>query len=523
VRPLVASGGDLCIKESKMTQAATIDPVVDLTTPEVDIDLVHVVDGYNPRKLMDKDKLARMASSMRKVGMLKPLLVVAVGDHFELVAGERRHKAAHDAELKKVPITVRPDGDRELMTATENSHHEDLDPVAQARTWQMVAEAHGLKTYKQIAEAVDDTTDGVGKHLRILKLPERVQGYFEEGIVPLDGERPLRDVARISPRIAECICEVAKREKVKPSRFVGDFGTLLLRVPETKFDDPPTMIPVWGTVGELVADPEAAAKLMSRLDDLWGQGSGRTHRLTFSEEEIDQARAAKVLLEYKRDGYAATQRFICDAGYADDLVERAVSRIEAQVTADRERRAKLAEESAAAAEGVDPAADEEEQEKQRKKALAKLKREEKKAEKGRQESLAHNEEAGRKLVRRHGGKACGQRAKVRFGVLVDLILEDYPQLGRGLRLVLPQLRELDGDEVKYVTADKATAYLREKAVGAATVEEGIEYLIEAIVADQVADISVLPRGQQFGPYVQLDEDELKALEPDIKAITPAAK
>jgi ParB/RepB/Spo0J family partition protein len=209
---------------------------------------------------MDKDKLARMASSMRKVGMLKPLLVVAVGDHFQLVAGERRHKAAHDADLKRVPITVRPDGDRELMTATENSHHEDLDPVAQARTWQMVAEAHGLKTYKQIAEAVDDTTDAVGKHLRVLKLPERVQGYFEEGIVPLDGERHLRDVARISPRVAECICEVARREKVKPSRFVGNFEALLLKVPETKFDNPPTMIPVWGTVGQLVTAPDVKAK-----------------------------------------------------------------------------------------------------------------------------------------------------------------------------------------------------------------------------------------------------------------------
>ncbi len=510
-----------------MTQSATIDPPVHLTTPEVDIDLVRVVDGFNPRKLMDKTKLAQMASSMGKVGMLKPLLVVPVDDHFELVAGERRLKAAQSAGLRKVPITLRTDKNRELMTAVENTQVEALDPVATARSWKMVAEAFELRTNRQIAETVDQSVDSVGAHMRLLRLPEGVQVYFAEGVVNLDAERPLREVSKISPRVAECVCEVARREKVKPSQFVDRFEELLQRVPEAKFDDPPAMIPVAGaTLDDVVVDVKLREELLGRLRDLWSHQtvSGNGTRVRFSSEQIDQARAARVLLEYK-GGHTVFSplRFICDAEFAGDLADRWVAALVKQSRKDRKDRERADQAAKAAREGVDPSATDAEQADQRRKAEAKRKREEAKASKQMARSLAFNEDIGRKIARRHG-KRTQQRADARFDVLVDLLFTAHPRLGAGLRLVLGQLRQVHGEKVTYASVEKATAYLRERIGRADSVEEKIELVVEAIVADQLADVSVLPPYKQWegGRYL-LDEKAEKALGPDVKALTPAPR
>jgi ParB/RepB/Spo0J family partition protein len=510
-----------------MTQSATIDPSADLATPEVDIDRVHIVEGYNPRKLMDKEKLAQMAESMKEVGMLKPLLVVAVDDHFELVAGERRHKAAVDAGLKKVPIIVRDDGNRELMTAVENTQQEALDPVAKARSWKMVAKARGLTTNAQIAEAVYENVDTVGAHMRLLRLPEGVQRYFAEGVVNIDAERPLRDIARTSPRVAECVCEVARREKVKPGRFVERLEDLLRLVPEAKFDDPPTMIPVFGaSLEEVVVDTERREVLLARLCDLW---SGQTVdageiRVNFAPEEIEQARAYRVLVEHKSKTYVYNPaRFICDAEFAAGLAEVWVDRLVKLAEEDRKARQESAKSAKARREGVDPSASEDEQAEQRKKAAAKRKREETKARKERARSIAFNEEIGRKISRRHGKRAA-QRAAVRFDLLAGLLFEAYPDFGSVLRLVLAQLQKPEGDKVVYATASEASDYLRDRVARADSVEEKIELLVEAVVVDQLADTSIVSASEsRRGRSLDLDEEAEKALGPDIKALTPTTE
>ncbi|HEX4730019.1 MAG TPA: ParB/RepB/Spo0J family partition protein [Solirubrobacterales bacterium] len=503
-----------------MTQVATTD----LATPEVDIDLVHVVEGRNPRRHMDPQLLERMTESIGSVGLIKPLQVDVVDDHFELVTGHRRLRAAQMAGLAKVPISIRKAGRTSEVMAAENDHVEKLDVISQALSYKALKAEFNFSKNEQVAKQAKVSVAWVGDHLRLLNLPEGVQAYFAEGIVPLEGERPLRSIARVSPRVAECVCEVAKRRKLKKTRFVDEFYELLSAVPETKFDDPPTMIPVSRvSIAEVVADPETREKIVARLAEVWS-GSTVTEdtRISFSEEEIDIARAAHVLLEYerKRGGWITPLRFICDAEFAADLADRATTRTEAEVKKDRERRETWAAEAAAASEGVDPSASEEEQAAQRKKAEAKRKRDEAKQRKALQSAAAFNEEVGRKMTRRHAGKACSQRSGVRFGVLVDLLIEDRPHFGTGLRLVLPQLRETDGSDTTYATPEQATDYLVDRIGRTDSLEEKVELLIEALVADQAADRSVLSARQQFGPYFLLDEGMEKVLEPDIRAVTP---
>ncbi|HWB69770.1 MAG TPA: ParB/RepB/Spo0J family partition protein, partial [Solirubrobacterales bacterium] len=178
-----------------------------LTTPHVPIDRIEVIDGYNARTHFDPAKEAEMAANMAEVGMIEPLPVYVREDgRCELLAGERRFRAAQKAGLKEVPIAPQAARDRRIAFA-ENHHREDLDPIATARDLQALKEERELGTVKELAEAAGKKADWVGLHLRLLKLPEGVQEAIAAGRVSVKAERELREVAKASPAIAEWLCE----------------------------------------------------------------------------------------------------------------------------------------------------------------------------------------------------------------------------------------------------------------------------------------------------------------------------
>lgn len=362
-----------------MTQAATIDPSVEFATPEVDIGRIRVRPDYNPRKRKDPDDLQACADSIADIGMIEPLVVSPPDEDgfFDLLAGDRRLEAATIAGEKKVPIRVNGGGSE--ATDAENYHREDLDPVAQARSWKSMAEEHDLRTHKAIAEKAKVRRVGiVSAHFRLLDLPEGVQRHFEERTVSLDAEPPLRELSKASPRAAECVCELAKRAKLKPSHFVSHFGDLLASLSTSKFDDPPVMVTVpRTTLASAVTDPEARQELTDRLLALYpGDHSAARGSFAFSEDEIDQARAAHCLIEYepKKRSMGRVVRFITDRELAADLAGRAVSRIEKEVAESREREEKRAREEKARRQGVDPDAGDDQQTRERKAKLAERKK-----------------------------------------------------------------------------------------------------------------------------------------------------
>jgi ParB family transcriptional regulator, chromosome partitioning protein len=204
----------------------------DLATPLLEVDRIEVVEGFNPRTRMDPDALARLAGSIGKTDVVQPLKVRPLeGGRFALIAGHRRLEAAKLAGIKKVPIDVRQNGTPRTVALTENLHREDLDAIDTARGLKELAAELNLSTNKKIAEELDLSESWVSQHLRLLKLPEGVQAYIAEGHVPIEAERDLRGIAKVSPRVAECICQLAKRRKVKAREFVVNFGELLAAVP----------------------------------------------------------------------------------------------------------------------------------------------------------------------------------------------------------------------------------------------------------------------------------------------------
>lgn len=166
---------------SKVAQAAPRDPTV------APIEDVHP-NRAQPRTRFDEAALEELAASIRAVGVLEPILVrkrPATKDGaagFEIIAGERRWRAAQRAGLREVPIVVRELSTEAAFEAAiiENVQREDLNPVEAARAYQRLIEEHGY-TQDTIAERVGKDRSSVANSLRLLKLPAPVLEHVENG------------------------------------------------------------------------------------------------------------------------------------------------------------------------------------------------------------------------------------------------------------------------------------------------------------------------------------------------------
>ena len=130
-----------------------------------------------PRKNFDEEQLKELADSIRQYGVLQPLLVQKNGDYYEIIAGERRWRAAKMAGLKEIPAVLREyDQQRRMEIALiENVQREDLNPIEEATAYQRLMDEFHLKQ-EEIAARVSKNRSTVTNSLRLLKLQEEVQG-----------------------------------------------------------------------------------------------------------------------------------------------------------------------------------------------------------------------------------------------------------------------------------------------------------------------------------------------------------
>ncbi|WP_038048536.1 ParB/RepB/Spo0J family partition protein [Thermus caliditerrae] len=144
-----------------------------------------------PRKRFSQESLEELAASIREKGLLQPLLVRPKGEAYELVAGERRFRAAELAGLTEVPVVVRDLTDQEALelALVENLQREDLSPVEEARGYQALL-AMGL-TQEEVARRVGKARSTVANALRLLQLPEEALAALEEGRITAGHARAL--------------------------------------------------------------------------------------------------------------------------------------------------------------------------------------------------------------------------------------------------------------------------------------------------------------------------------------------
>ena len=137
-----------------------------------------------PRKKFDEDALQELSESIKQYGILQPLLVSDKKDYYEIVAGERRWRAAKMAGLKEVPVVVKEFSTQEIVEISliENIQREDLNPVEEAMAYKRLIDEFHLKQ-DEIAERVSKSRTAVTKSMRLLKLDSRVQQMMVDEMI----------------------------------------------------------------------------------------------------------------------------------------------------------------------------------------------------------------------------------------------------------------------------------------------------------------------------------------------------
>ncbi|HXI61112.1 MAG TPA: ParB/RepB/Spo0J family partition protein [Pyrinomonadaceae bacterium] len=161
---------------------------------EIQIDLIQP-GRQQPRTTFDQAKLEELAQSIRTTGIIQPLLVRPSGGLFELVAGERRWRAAQLAGLARVPAIVRDIADDNLLELAliENIQREELNPVEEANAYKRLIESLGL-TQDEVARRVGRDRTFVTNYLRVLKLPTDIQALLEQEKLTFGHARALLSV-----------------------------------------------------------------------------------------------------------------------------------------------------------------------------------------------------------------------------------------------------------------------------------------------------------------------------------------
>ncbi|MBI4468071.1 MAG: ParB/RepB/Spo0J family partition protein [Acidobacteria bacterium] len=161
---------------------------------EIDIDRIRP-NPYQPRTHFQDEALAELAQSLKSAGVLQPIVVRRAGDVFELIAGERRWRAAALAGLSRIPALIKDLPAEKVLEASliENIQREDLNPMEEARAFHNLQHDLGL-TQEEVAERVGKERSSVTNYLRLLRLPVDVQQFVEQGKLSMGHARAVLSI-----------------------------------------------------------------------------------------------------------------------------------------------------------------------------------------------------------------------------------------------------------------------------------------------------------------------------------------
>jgi len=185
---------------------------------------------FQPRQVHDEEALAALAESLRRDGLLQPLLVRQRGGRYELIVGHRRWQAARLAGLTELPAVVRQASDQQMLELAliENIQREDLNPIDRALAYRHYREAFG-RSAEQIAQRLGEDRSTVANYLRLLELPQDVRDLLAAGQLGMGQARALLGLAdaeairRFATRIVEHGLSVRQVERgVQQRRAAGE-------------------------------------------------------------------------------------------------------------------------------------------------------------------------------------------------------------------------------------------------------------------------------------------------------------
>ena len=251
----------------------------------VDINLVQPCPSQ-PRKSFDRDALESLAVSITANGIIQPLVVREKnGGQFELIAGERRWRAAQIAKLDTVPVVVREASDAQVleMALVENLQREDLNPIEEAMGFSLLIEAFGI-TQEDAAQRIGISRAAVTNSLRLLKLPEEVQAHLRTGQLSVGHAKVILGLNDTAQQ------QLAAERVLKESLTVRETETMV----DALAGDPPA--PGKGKKAKTATREVHVTSLENRLKETLGtkvsltyrEGKGTLNIKYFSDDDLER-------------------------------------------------------------------------------------------------------------------------------------------------------------------------------------------------------------------------------------------
>jgi len=190
-RPALGRGLSALIPE---TPAPAAPPAADRSL-EIDTDLLRP-NQFQPRTHVDDERIEELSRSIRSHGIIQPIVVRKVEQGYEIIAGERRWRAAQRAGLLKVPVVVRDIPENKLLAVAliENIQREDLNPIEEAIAYRRLSDEFRL-TQEQIADAVGKDRSSIANYVRLLRLPQEVRANLASNTLSMGHARALLALA----------------------------------------------------------------------------------------------------------------------------------------------------------------------------------------------------------------------------------------------------------------------------------------------------------------------------------------
>ena len=258
------------------------DTTIDLGSEPTEVDVNAVVPGpMQPRTNFDEGSLEGLADSIRTHGIVQPLLVRRQGDRYELIAGERRWRAARIAGLSKVPVIVKDVPDKDLLEIAliENIQRENLNPIEEAQAYRRLIENVGL-TQEALATRVGRDRSYITNYLRLLKLPEDLQQLVIEGRLSTGHARTLLGLShvdlqrRIARQVIDGALSVRATEHLVRKAVDG--------IPQK------TAVAVDPNIRAAETKLRRALGTQVRIVQLRGEGQGKVEISFFSNQDLDR-------------------------------------------------------------------------------------------------------------------------------------------------------------------------------------------------------------------------------------------
>jgi len=241
--------------------------------------------AFQPRKDFTPETLRELADSIREQGIVQPLIVRDRGDHFELIAGERRWRAAQLLNLLEVPIIVREADDRAVLELAliENLQRENLNAIEEAQGYFELMNRFQL-TQEEIATKVGKSRAVVANALRLLKLPAVLQGYLRDGRLSVGHAKVVLGLA------TEKLQQQAVERIIKEGLNVRQTEGLIAKIQERAAGPvkPATVTPLTKDAHVANLENRIREKLGTKVNLRYAQGKGGLEISFYSDDELER-------------------------------------------------------------------------------------------------------------------------------------------------------------------------------------------------------------------------------------------